>query len=141
MMKIKRSKIKTGEWNEILYIQTVGCTCCFNLHLHELSDFASFMSDESSLQVSAPRKDYAFCPLLVVIGDVVIVCCIHRKSILQNIRKTFCFRNYFPFFHISLCVVLLSSYRLHSQPIRFRSLVSLCSFQNFYFTKYNTDWL
>ena len=118
--------------------------------------------------------------------------CNHRKPILQNIRKTFCSRNHFPFFHISLCVVLLLSFCLHSQPIRvilheirilkgaqgnkgakskakskekenflsprfllyfslfffllafrltFRSLVSLCSIQNFHFTKYNMDWL
>ena len=42
----------------------------------------------------------------------------HRKPILQIIRKIFCSRIYFPFFHISLCVVLLSSFRLHSQAIR-----------------------
>ena len=29
------------------YIQTVGCKWCFSLHLNELSEFASFMSDES----------------------------------------------------------------------------------------------
>ena len=27
----------------------------------------------------------------------------HRRPILQIIRKIFCSRNYFPFFHISLC--------------------------------------
>ena len=42
----------------------------------------------------------------------------HRKPILQISRKISSSRNHFPFFHISLCVVLLSSLRLHSQPIR-----------------------
>ena len=41
-----------------------------------------------------------------------------RKPILQIIRKILCSRTYFPFFRISLCVVLLSSFRLHSQAIR-----------------------
>ena len=73
--------------------------------------------------------------------------------ILQIIRKICCTRNYFPFFHISLCV-LLSFFRLPSQPIRViireiklfekstrKQGSEKCSFQKFYVTDNNTDWL
>ena len=46
MIKIKRSKIKTGEWNEKSQsnVQAGGCRWFFSWHLNELSDSGPFVA-------------------------------------------------------------------------------------------------
>ena len=73
MIKIKRIKIKAGEWNEILHSNR-GCKWCLTLYSKVLGEYAS---NESRFQVFSATKRYRFLSIASCHPeDVKIICCI-----------------------------------------------------------------